>query len=355
VLHAPQRLRSTLLLLAFFLPLSAVSHFYGVLLGDRIEDRVPGLGLGYEEPTGWGDTSVEIEVEAIDGEDPRAEHFDDVPAAPGGIPTPPPVPEASQAEAPTEPAARASTDRATLVVEPESAPEQETLDPLDEARDGETDETDEAEAAENAGVAEAGERAEATPPEDAEPTPAIVSAPPGNAPSRVILGAAGLLGEGEARRYLLPNGGVCSDRFQGVWRAARYDGRQGKWVRFSLRITRQGDRLRGVITSRSWPGRSSQRRPPEQCTDTNWDVTHRMEATGSVAGDRMELRGGPARISREDCPYPVTVFGFREEAYYPDRFTGDVDPLGLTFRAVNNDGAVEFDQPYTFRRVSCDP
>lgn len=179
---------------------------------------------------------------------------------------------------------------------------------------------------------------------DAEDSTA--GAPAGDATS-LILGSAGALGDAvAARRALLPNGGVCSDPVAGVWRAQKYRSSDRSWVRFILRIQRQGEALTGTITSRIWTGTPSNPQPG-QCVPGGFDHTWRMVARGEVDGTEVSFGSRAARMVEAHCPSV-------DPRYAPDRFRGTIRPLSETFQSVNNDGAFDIDEPYTFRRVSCE-
>lgn len=163
----------------------------------------------------------------------------------------------------------------------------------------------------------------------------------------LILGSAGLLGGAVSQqRALLPNGGVCSDPVAGTWRAQKYRAWDRSWVRFTLRIRRDGDQLHGTITSRIWTG-SPSHPEPGPCTAFGFDHTWRMQARGSVNGTTVTFGSRRATLVRRDCPSS-------DARYAPDNFTGTIRPLSETFESVNNDGAFDIDEPYTFRRVSCE-
>ncbi len=139
----------------------------------------------------------------------------------------------------------------------------------------------------------------------------------------------------------------CPDPVHGTWIAHRYSPEFRDWARFTLRITRAGDDLRGSITTRMWRGLPSERRPPP-CTAEGWDYTVEMTASGHVAGDHFDFGARSHRIARVDCVSPV--FG-----YNPDHFQGTYDADADRLDTVNNDGGRDVDAPYTFRRSSCEP
>lgn len=171
-------------------------------------------------------------------------------------------------------------------------------------------------------------------------------APAGDARG-LILGSIGLGGDQSARQALLPNGGACSDPAVGTWRAQKFRATDSSWVRFILHVRRDGDRLEGTITSRIWTGRASDPRPGA-CTAFGSDHTWVMSAEGRIHGEHVSFAARRARMVAADCPRSGTT-------YAPDRFHGTIAPMSEVFHAVNNDGAYDVDEPYTFRRVSCEP
>ncbi len=168
----------------------------------------------------------------------------------------------------------------------------------------------------------------------------------------LILGSIGAGGDlAGARRALMPDMGMCEDPVAGTWRAQRYDAGSRRWVRFTLVVRHDGSgALTGTITHRGFTG-SPGNSTPGPCTAFGHDMTYRMNARGRFTpeGHRgsMTFEARNARLLRADCPDSGSV-------YFPDRFRGTVDPMRDRYDAVNNDGRVEFDQPYTFRRVACE-
>ncbi|MEC7521836.1 MAG: hypothetical protein VYE22_18275 [Myxococcota bacterium] len=168
-------------------------------------------------------------------------------------------------------------------------------------------------------------------------------------PAALILGAAGLGGTTvTARRALLPGGGACQDPVAGTWRSQKYRSGDRTWVRFMLDVSRDADTnaLTGTITGRIWSG-SAGTPVPGECTAFGMDHTWRMRARGHFDGRRMTFGSSRARLVRADCPN-------RDTQYAPDNFSGSVDVMREVFDAINNDGAFDIDEPYTFRRVSCE-
>ncbi|MCB9593807.1 MAG: hypothetical protein H6719_13825 [Sandaracinaceae bacterium] len=177
-----------------------------------------------------------------------------------------------------------------------------------------------------------------------------LAGPPAGDVAGLILGSAGLGGsQVTPRTALLPNSGVCADPVAGTWRAQKYRTSDHTWVRFIVNIRRGsgGADLTGTITSRIWTGNRSNP-TPGACTAFGMDHTWRMRARGTFEGDQMSLRSsGGARLIAQDCPRGDSL-------YAPDSFTGRVEVMREVWESVNNDGAFDIDEPYTFRRVSCD-
>jgi hypothetical protein len=145
---------------------------------------------------------------------------------------------------------------------------------------------------------------------------------------------------------LLADAARCPDPVAGSWTAYRYSPEFRDWARFTMRIRREGNDLRGTISTRMWRGLPSERRPPP-CSAEGWDYTVEMTATGSVDGDHFDFGARTHRVARIDCP--STVFG-----YNPDHFHGTFDVDADRLDTLNNDGGRDIDAPYTFRRMSCD-
>ena len=91
------------------------------------------------------------------------------------------------------------------------------------------------------------------------PAPGTGAESSGRAPgdvSGVIAAATGEGTLGETRDALLGAGSFCEDPVAGTWVAQKYkrEAGRGRWVRFTLEVTRNGDRLSGRILSRIWDG-----------------------------------------------------------------------------------------------------
>jgi hypothetical protein len=164
--------------------------------------------------------------------------------------------------------------------------------------------------------------------------------------SEILRGGIGIGANGTGDLPAVIAAARCPDPAAGTWRAMKYDPDQHHWVTFTLKVRQSGSALTGTITSRTWSGGPSDRRPPE-CRPFGSDVTVRMPASGYFSNGEMVFESSTWRIIREDCPS-------RPFHYAPDRFRGTVDQAGERFDSLNNDGAYDIDEPYMFRRVSCE-
>lgn len=303
-------------------------------------------GRGVEDGDGLGGTSVEFEIRGPRDRLPTGSMASrtaaPVPVAvpelvPDPEPTAPPAAEAPDRPTPVRPVPEGSVPVAASPAPPPSAAQVPPPRlPGESATPSEGAEAGAGESAPGEGEL-AGAGGEHT-----------TAGTPAGDPSSIILGSAGMGGDQvTARRLLLPNGGACDDPAVGRWRAQKFRASDRTWVRFTLRVRRQGDALRGTIESRIWSGSASDPRPGE-CTALSSDHTWRMQARGAIDGNEMRFESRRARLVAEHCPRGGT-------RYAPDRFQGTVEPLRGVFQAVNNDGAFDIDEPYTFRRTSCDP
>ena len=99
--------------------------------------------------------------------------------------------------------------------------------------------------------------------------------------------------------------------------------------------------------SRMWTGFATDRRPPP-CRPGGYDHTHRMVASGTIRDNEFSFGATTDQLVRADCPNPMVL-----STYYPDRFTGTVDPAREELDTLNNDGHADVNAPYTFRRTAC--
>lgn len=133
------------------------------------------------------------------------------------------------------------------------------------------------------------------------------------------------------------------DRVAGVWRSRSTN--RGLSYQTTLHIHRvPGDRgaIRGTIGVLVWTGTGS---PPPPCFEGQTAYHIVQPALGTTNGLRIDFRGQSFEIDRVHCGTPGS--------YYPDQFTGTIDPRTSTFRAVNNDGGVAVNFPEVFRRIRC--
>ncbi len=191
-----------------------------------------------------------------------------------------------------------------------------------------------------------------TPPRPIVPrVPGGTSSNGGRAPGPVRLGselADGPNGDSiEGQRALLPRAVSCKDPVEGVWESLKYNPASRTWVRFTLLVHRAaGGTLTGSILSHTWYGNELDRTPPA-CSPFGFEISVSMVARGQV--DRVtHLRFGASSYSivATQCP--------TEHANYaPDNFSGAIDTIREEFQSTNNDGAVDIDVPYVFRRTGC--
>lgn len=168
-----------------------------------------------------------------------------------------------------------------------------------------------------------------------------------------VIGAAAGRGElQDTAAALAPEGTFCDDPIAGTWVTAKYKPgvAVGRWVRFTLRIVREGSRLSGRVVSRIWDGGPGDNVPPFEragrCPPFHSDMTWVMPATGTLLGTQVRFDAGRERVAQRPCPGPGS--------YAPDHFSGTVDPQRERLRARNNDGAFDVNEPYIFRRTACE-
>ncbi len=346
--------------LAPWVLVSMVLHVL-VMLGTGGSGLIAGNGASFGD--GFGGESIELEIVGPRDEPAHGAHVPSAagPAQPLAPEEPAPAPqEPAEPVEPMEPAEELALEgdlpveiEAAHVATPRPEPREQPVTPGPEAPappqgaspvDGssDTDDVDDPSATEEASPADAQS------PAGTDGAGTTAGPPPGDV-AGLILGSAGIGGARVSpRQALLPNSGVCSDPVVGVWRAQKYRTNDHTWVRFVLRVRREsGDGLSGTITSRIWTGNRSNPRPGE-CTAFGMDHTWRMRARGRLTGDQLVFNSvGGARLVRQDCPRG-------DSRYAPDRFSGQLHALREVYESTNNDGAFDIDEPYTFRRVSCE-
>lgn len=156
-----------------------------------------------------------------------------------------------------------------------------------------------------------------------------------------------------AQRSRLPRAARCGDPVAGTWRAHTYVERggagAGDWVIFTLRIERSSEgALSGTIRARTWAGGPRDSRPLP-CPDSDYDFAVRMPAQGRANGLEIDFGASRYQIERVYCPSRTPI------EYNPDHFSGTIDPERQEFQSVNNDGGLDINQPYVFRRIACVP
>lgn len=138
--------------------------------------------------------------------------------------------------------------------------------------------------------------------------------------------------------------GECADPILGTWRARRYDRLHSRHATFTFRIThREGNRIEGTIINRAWSGGPLQTSPP-RCTPGMFDHTVTMPATGRFNGREFRLDAQSHRRTVHCIDTGMWLYNL-------DHFTGTMREGVL--HTVNNDGGVEVNSPYRFRRISC--
>lgn len=138
--------------------------------------------------------------------------------------------------------------------------------------------------------------------------------------------------------------GECADPIVGTWRARRYDRAHARHATFTFRIThREGERLEGTIINRAWSGGPLQTSPP-RCAPHVFDHTVTMPATGRFNGREFRLDAQSHRRTEHCIDSGLWLYNL-------DHFRGELRDGVL--HTVNNDGGIEVNSPYRFRRVSC--
>ncbi|MEM9194468.1 MAG: hypothetical protein AAGF12_35150 [Myxococcota bacterium] len=149
------------------------------------------------------------------------------------------------------------------------------------------------------------------------------------------------------QRARLPPPAECEDPVAGVWKSHAYYPSHGQWYIFTLSIYRAetDGELTGTVHSHYWSGTPEHEEPPP-CSGGGYHQTVLMPADGTVNDLRIEFGGTSWQLEQTFCGPPVV-------SYYPDRFSGVIDPEIQEFQSVNNDGGPMVDYPTVFRRISC--
>ena len=149
------------------------------------------------------------------------------------------------------------------------------------------------------------------------------------------------------QRARLPPAAECEDEIEGKWRAHTYSEWRGRWAEFTLEIHRVKDNptaLTGFIKVHSYQG------GPE---DTEPGACEGLRFTGQMPGFGTYADGQVAFGSNEFQLTEVICGDFNSVRYYPDNFTGRIDPALQEFQSVNNDGGAAVNEPAVFRRIAC--
>jgi len=152
----------------------------------------------------------------------------------------------------------------------------------------------------------------------------------------------------EQRARLPPPADDCTDPVEGVWKSHAYYPGHGQWYIFTLTIRRdpeKHDGLVGQVHSHYWSGGPADEEPPP-CRPGGYHQTVIMPAEGTVRDLRIELGGTSWQNDQTFCGPPT-------RSYYPDVFSGIIDPDIQEFQSVNNDGGPMVDYPTVFRRIRC--
>lgn len=152
----------------------------------------------------------------------------------------------------------------------------------------------------------------------------------------------------EQRERLPPPADCAEDPVTGVWKSHAYVPSHGQWYVFTLTIHRDPEedgKLVGNVHSHYWTGTPEDEEPPP-CGPMGYHQTVIMPANGSVEDMRIEFGGTDWELEHTYCGSSVVM-------YYPDRFSGVIDPAIEEFQSVNNDGGPMVNYPTVFRRIRC--
>ncbi len=150
------------------------------------------------------------------------------------------------------------------------------------------------------------------------------------------------------QRARLPPPAHCKDEVAGIWRAHSFWNRQRQWYIFTVRIQRTAEKsneLKGSIRSHYWNGRRDEEQPP-QCRSGLFRQIVTMPAKGRIKNGFVTFGGTSWTLDKMIC-------GSRHPRYYPDNFSGRIDPKLQEFQSVNNDGGPAVNVPVVFRRIQC--
>jgi hypothetical protein len=152
----------------------------------------------------------------------------------------------------------------------------------------------------------------------------------------------------EEQRARLPPPAACPDPVEGVWLAHSYAAYQSTWYIFQLTVRRETPEstvLGGEIKSHFWDGGPKDVQPPP-CRSNSHEQIVNMPAKGDFTDGKVRFGGTSWKAEPPIC-------GHNTGRYYPDNFTGVIDPKTQEFQSVNNDGGPAVNEPTVFRRIKC--
>jgi hypothetical protein len=152
----------------------------------------------------------------------------------------------------------------------------------------------------------------------------------------------------EQRARLPPPADCGDDPIAGVWKSHAFYPGHGQWYIFTLSIHRVPDSagaLVGNVHAHYWSGGPDDQEPPP-CRGGGYHQTVIMPGNGTAREMQIEFGGTSWEREHTYCGPPVG-------SYYPDRFSGVIDPAIEEFQSVNNDGGPMVNYPTVFRRVRC--
>ena len=152
----------------------------------------------------------------------------------------------------------------------------------------------------------------------------------------------------EQRARLPPAAADCSDPVEGVWLSLTYAGFQSTWNEETLNVQRVSPgstQLKGYMSAHFWSGSDKDKTPPGCGVLGVEAVVSMPDATGKVDGQNIEFGATKYKWDKIICGRPGL--------YYPDHYSGTIDPARMEFQSVNNDGGEMVNEPTVFRRVSC--
>lgn len=150
------------------------------------------------------------------------------------------------------------------------------------------------------------------------------------------------------QRNRLPPPAHCEDEVEGIWRSHSYWKGHGQWYLFTMEVRRvksDPSRLTGTIVSHYWNGGPNDEEPPA-CRAGGYRQIVRMPGAGHIVNGVVTFGGTSWTLERTFCGPPTA-------RYYPDNFSGQIDPELQEFQSVNNDGGPAVNVPQVFRRIRC--